>query len=188
MGVSFQKSIDQGPRMSELQPRSMELIEPGKDFDHHSYRNAMGGFATGVTIVTTMAGDTPVGVTANSFTSVSLNPPLVLICLGKSLGCVDAFLRTDHFAISVLGHDQEALSTRFATKGIDRFQSTDWQMSKLNNPLIQPALANIECAKHAELDYGDHTIFIGEVLRVQYAMKGDPLHYFGGQYRQLQTG
>lgn len=173
--------------MSQITPGSMKVIEPGQDLDLRAFRNAMGGFATGVTVVTTMAGKTPVGVTANSFTSVSLDPPLVLICLGKSLGCVDAFLNAQHFAINVLRKDQEALSTRFATKGIDRFQDTDWQASPLRNPLIASALASIECAKHAELDYGDHTVFIGEVLRVKYATDGEPLLYFGGQYRQLRA-
>lgn len=173
--------------MSEAQTKSMDILEPGKPYDARDYRNAMGGFATGVTVVTTMSSDTPIGVTANSFTSVSLSPPLILICLGKSLGCVDAFLKAKHFAINVLEKDQEALSTRFATKGIDRFQDTDWHASSLHNPIIESALANIECAKHAELDYGDHTIFIGEVLRVQYAIDGDPLLYFGGEYRQLRA-
>jgi len=166
---------------------ALNIIDTENELDPRAFRNAMGEFATGVTVVTTMAEDTPVGVTANSFTSVSLSPPLVLICLGKSLGCVDAFANNPHFAINVLEKDQAALSMRFATKGIDRFRETEWTPAKTGSPLISSALANIECAKYAELDYGDHTIFIGKVLGVRHAPGGDPLLYFGGEYRELRA-
>ena len=171
--------------MTPHSPASHQPLEYTGGPDTRAFRNAMGGFATGVTVVTTMAGPIPVGVTANSFTSVSLDPPLVLVCLGKSLGCIDAFSEAEHFAINVLREDQRSLSARFATKGIDRFKDTDWDRSQTNNPMIRNALANIDCAKHAQMDYGDHTIFIGEVLHATYHPGHDPLLYFGGKYRHL---
>ncbi|MEL6568285.1 MAG: flavin reductase family protein [Pseudomonadota bacterium] len=161
------------------------LVTFEKGDDTRELRRAMGQFATGVTVVTAMSGDTPVGVTANSFTSVSLEPPLVLFCLGKSLGCVEAFETTEHFVINLLRSDQQAISNRFATKGIDRFQGTPWCLSQDNVPVIEGALASIECSKNAQFDGGDHTIFIGKVKRAQYVPGHDPLLYFGGDYRQI---
>ncbi len=152
-----------------------------------AFRQAMGQFATGVTVVTTMSEAQPVGLTANSFTSVSLDPALVLVCLGKSLGCLEAFAGADHFGVNVLQADQRETSTRFATKGAERFTDLDWHLAKGCIPLIADALAHLECRKHAELDYGDHVIFIGEVQRATYDPSREPLLYFGGQYRQLQT-
>ena len=170
------------PSQAQSNP-ALVTYENGDDTEH--LRSAMGQFATGVTVVTAMSGDTPVGVTANSFTSVSLEPPLVLFCLGKSLGCVEAFETAEHFVINLLRSDQQAISNRFATKGIDRFQDTPWRRSDGNAPVIEGALASIECSKHMQFDGGDHTIFIGEVKRAQYVPGHDPLLYFGGDYRQI---
>lgn len=152
-----------------------------------AFRHAMGQFATGVTIVTTMNEDTPIGLTANSFTSVSLDPPLILVCLGKSLGCLDAFCASSQFGVNVLQAEQRETSTRFATKGTDRFSDLDWRLSNRSIPLISNALANLECKKTAELDYGDHMIFIGEVERATYDPSREPLLYFGGQYREMRS-
>lgn len=171
--------------MAQHQSSQDAVFKYARGADPRAFRNAMGGFATGVTVVTTMSGDTPVGVTANSFTSVSLDPALVLVCLGKSLGCLEAFSAEDLFAINVLRTDQRALSARFATKGVDRFAGTDWGLSPSRLPLISQALANIECSKYAQLDYGDHMIFIGEVLHATCDPRHDPLLYFGGEYRRL---
>ena len=152
-----------------------------------AFRQTMGQFATGVTIVTTMSGDQPVGLTANSFTSVSLDPALVLGSLGKSLGCLQAFCEADHFGINVLQAEQRETPNRFATKGTDRFSGLEWRLAGGSIPLLSNALANLQCRKHAELDYGDHMIFIGQVQRAAYDPNQQPLLYFGGQYRQLQT-
>lgn len=174
--------------MTKEMPSRDEVFEYSRGADPRAFRDAMGGFATGVTVVTTMIDQTPVGVTANSFTSVSLDPPLVLVCLGRSLGCVDAFAQAEHFAINVLNTDQRTLSARFATRGIDRFENTTWDVSETNIPMIKNALANIECSKHSQMDYGDHTIFIGEVLRAKCDPKHEPLLYYGGEYRRLLAG
>ena len=155
--------------------------------DPSAFRQAMGQFATGVTIVTTMSGDQPVGLTANSFTSVSLDPALVLVCLGKSLGCLQAFCDADHFGINVLQAAQQDTSNRFATKGSERFTDLDWHLADGSVPLLSNALANLQCRKHAELDYGDHMIFIGQVQRATFDPNYEPLLYFGGRYRQLRT-
>ncbi|MEM9570475.1 MAG: flavin reductase family protein [Pseudomonadota bacterium] len=166
--------------------RSYKFGDANKS-DTLAFRAAAGRFATGVTIVTTMSETVPIGVTANSFTSVSLDPPLILVCLGKALGCVDAFSDTEHFAVNVLKSAQRDTSVRFATKGIDRFDGTDWNVSETNTPLLDDALARIECLKHSQMDYGDHTIFIGQVLSCTYDPTDEPLLYFGGEYRSLQN-
>jgi len=152
-----------------------------------AFRQAMGQFATGVTIVTTMKEDTPIGLTANSFTSVSLDPALILVCLGKSLGCLDAFCASSHFGVNVLQSEQKDTSTLFATKGTDRFSDLDWRLSNQSIPLISDALANLECKKSADHDSGDHVIFIGQVERDTYDHRRRPLIYFGGQYRELRS-
>lgn len=162
-----------------------DSVEFTPGVDPHAFRNALGRFATGVTVVTTMADGAPVGVTANAFTSVSLKPPLVLVCLGESLGCLDAFKGSEHFAISVLASDQETISARFATKGIDRFEHTAWRHSERGLPILDNVLASIECAKHAQMEFGDHTIFIGEVLTARCVINGDPLLFYGGEFRRL---
>lgn len=174
-----------GRPLPQQPPCETTTVEYSAGDDPRDLRRAMGQFATGVTVITTMAGEAPVGVTANSFTSVSLDPPLVLFCLGKSLGCLDAFEAADRFVINVLKSDQQAVSNRFATKGIDRFEDTSWQRSETNVPVLDDALASIECARHAMFDGGDHAIFVGAVLRARYAPGHAPLVYFSGDYRQI---
>ncbi|MEL6323720.1 MAG: flavin reductase family protein [Pseudomonadota bacterium] len=172
-----------------MQQRSLThepAFEYAKGADTRLLRTAFGRFATGVTIVTATDGAAPVGVTANSFTSVSLDPPLILVCLGKSLGCVDTFARSERFAINVLSAEQRADSARFATKGIDRFKDTRWRYSEADLPLIDDALAHIECQMHNQLDCGDHVIFVGEVLIARYQPDLSPLLYFGGEYGYLK--
>ncbi len=156
--------------------------------DPRILRDALGTFATGVTVVTSL-GDNgePVGLTANSFTSVSLDPPLLLVCPARSASTTSALEASDHFAINVLRSDQQHISTLFATKGTDRFSEIAFDTCEHGVPIIHDALANFECRKHAVHDGGDHLILIGEITRVRFTPDHDPLLYYGGQYRNLQT-
>lgn len=145
------------------------------------FRRALGSFATGVAVATcTDAAGGPVGVTVSSFTSVSLKPPLVLFCLDRGAGAHAAFTAARHFAVSVLPAGAETLSHRFAF-GPDPWAATRWQPGEGGVPVLDAALAHVECAVERALDGGDHTIFLGRVLRAG-ARDGTPLLYFRGQY------
>ncbi|WP_310533325.1 alpha/beta fold hydrolase [Novosphingobium sp.] len=154
--------------------------------DARTLRDAMGCFATGITIVTSRAADgTPIGLTANSFTSVSLDPPLLLVAIAKSAGSGAALQQASHFAVNVLQTSQQPASNRFAGKGDDRFAATPWHDGETGMPLLDGSLASFECARHAIHDGGDHFLLVGEVLRAQYEPRRDPLLYFRGKYRRL---
>lgn len=154
--------------------------------DSRTLRDALGCFATGVTVVTTLAPDgTPMGLTANSFTSVSLDPPLLLVCLHNQAASLPAFLAADHFAVNVLHIGQQPVSGRFATRGEDRFATTPCEEWESRVPIIRHSLASFECARHAVHEGGDHQILVGRVLRVRFEPRRDPLLYFRGRYRRL---
>jgi flavin reductase (DIM6/NTAB) family NADH-FMN oxidoreductase RutF len=150
------------------------------------FRRACGRFATGVTIASVLdAAGGPHGLTVNSFTSVSLEPPLVLICLGHAVSIIDHFRAARYFGINVLKEGQRDISDHFARKGHDRFGSLAWQPGETGVPLLPGSLAAIECAVHKRYTAGDHDIFIGEMVRARVA-KGDPLIYFASRYRGLR--
>jgi flavin reductase (DIM6/NTAB) family NADH-FMN oxidoreductase RutF/DNA-binding MarR family transcriptional regulator len=133
--------------------------------DQRAFRRALGQFATGVAIMTARAGDQLVGVTANSFTSVSLDPPLVLWALESKAQSLPVFREARHFAVNVLSVDQVALSTRFARSSDDKFQAVDWVPGRGGVPLIKGVAAQFECIREAEHQGGDHVILIGRVDR-----------------------
>ena len=145
----------------------------------------MGHFATGVTVVTTKdKAGAPYGLTANAFTSLSLDPPLVLVCIDKSVQCYSYFEESKVFAINVLREDQEAVSRRFATKGIKKFDGIPWHMGENGVALLDGAISHIECKIIRCYDGGDHTIYVGAVLSA--ATSGDrPLIFFKGKYHRL---
>ncbi len=157
-------------------------------FDSRQFRNVLGQFATGVTVVTTNAPDgTPLGVTVNSFTSVSLDPPLVLFCLERDAFCCPAFERSTHFAVNILGSGQRALSDRFAEPGTDKtdkWSDLEIRIGDHGCPLLPGTLGALECERHAMHDGGDHIILIGRVLSLD-ANSGSPLVYFRGAYTAL---
>jgi len=126
----------------------------------------------------------PHGMTASSFTSVSLDPPLVLVCVDHQANVLGHFLRSDYLAINVLNETQQELSVRFARRGEDRFDGVECYPGQNGVPLIPGAIANFECAIRRTVDAGDHTIFIAEVLGVSYR-EGRPLVYYGSGYRKL---
>jgi flavin reductase (DIM6/NTAB) family NADH-FMN oxidoreductase RutF len=149
------------------------------------FRRACGRFATGVTIASVVDSEgAPHGLTVSSFTSVSLDPPLILICLGHGVSAIHHFRTATHFGINILAADQRALSERFARKGQDRFDGVAWQPGVTGVPLLPGALAAIECAVHRIVPMGDHDILVGEMVHTQ-VHDGEPLLHFGGSYRKL---
>jgi flavin reductase (DIM6/NTAB) family NADH-FMN oxidoreductase RutF len=154
--------------------------------DARTLRDAMGCFATGVTIVTARSEDgTPIGLTANSFTSVSLDPPLLLVCIANKAGSAPVLRDAGHFAVNVLQIGQQPTSNRFAGKGEDRFAATPWEEGESGLPVLTGSLGIFECRQHAVHEAGDHFILIGHVLRARFEPRRDPLLYFRGKYRRL---
>lgn len=149
-------------------------------------RRALGVFATGVTIVTALDRDTdkPLGFTANSFTSVSLEPPLLLVCLAHTAASYAMFCKTDSFAVNVLSAEQEEVAMIFATRGADKFASVGWRPGSLGAPLIDGSLACFDCEMHERVTAGDHDILMGRVLGFSHE-KGTALVYHGGNFAQL---
>lgn len=156
------------------------------DLDPRDFRNALGLFATGVTIVTTRtsAGE-PIGLTANSFSSVSLSPPLVLWSLSLRSPNLPNFLQATHFAINVLAHDQIPLSQRFAKPVPRKFEGIAHGFGVHGMPLLDGAAAQFECRTEARHYSGDHVIFIGHVLHYSYADRA-PLGYCRGRYVSIE--
>lgn len=154
-------------------------------------RSAFGSFLTGVTIVTTSDDGKPMGFTANSFTSVSLEPPLLLVSLSNDLNCLSAFENNEHFAVNVLSADQQSLSNTFASYDGDRFEGISHRPGKHNSPLLEGVCAWFDCVVHKRIVAGDHTLYIGEILDFDfqeitglgYSRKG----YFSLHHEQLAS-
>jgi flavin reductase (DIM6/NTAB) family NADH-FMN oxidoreductase RutF len=149
------------------------------------FKHAMSHFASGVTIVTTEHDGKPYGMTVSSFASLSLHPPLVLVCVEKSLKTHDAIASAGRFGVSILGDDQADLSNRFASRMEDKFAGIDIARGEIGVPLIVNALSSLECHLHAQLAGGDHTIFVGEVASIR-TREGAPLLYFRAAYRDMR--
>ena len=150
--------------------------------DPIALRNALGQYATGVTIVTALDGEgRPTGLTVNSFASVSLDPPLVLWSLALTSACVPVFEACSHFAVNVLTIEQVVLSNRFATNGIDKFEGVQWTPGLGGAPILANVGAVFECSHEAHHPGGDHTIFIGRVERFTHG-ELPPLIFHAGRY------
>ena len=153
-------------------------------FTEREFRNALGQFATGVTVITTVdAQGQPVGMTVSSFNSVSLEPALVLWSLGNNVGAYPVFAQCSHYVIHVLAEHQKALALQFSQRGIDRFAGVEWQANAQGVPVIAGALATFECQVHSRHAAGDHLIMVGQVLACQHHTEAAPLLYHGGQLR-----
>ncbi len=152
-------------------------------FGPEDFRAALAMFATGVTIVTTRGVDgEPIGLTANSFNSVSIEPPLVLWSLSRQAGSMPGFARGSHYAINILGADQRALAERFASKELNRFEGVAWRTGTAGVPLLDGAVAVFECFNRSRYEEGDHVIFVGEVERCARRDGAHPLIFHGGRY------
>lgn len=150
--------------------------------DSGDFRRALGTFATGVTIVTTLdETGRDVGLTANSFSSVSLEPPLILWSLAKNSGSFAAFSAATHFAVHILGEDQQELSSRFAKTGVDKFDGLDTERGEGGIPLLRGCGARFRCRSAYHYDGGDHVIFVGEVLGFDHS-DSVPLVFHAGRY------
>ena len=147
----------------------------------------MGNFATGVTIVTTMGPEGPVGLTVNSFTSVSLDPPLVLVCIAKSASSFNAITASDTFGINILESGQQGLSNRFAGKSQSKWNGIDYIEGESGAPLLTNCLATLECAMSDIHIAGDHAIVVGRALTAAHqADKGEALLYYRADYARLE--
>ncbi len=150
------------------------------------FRRVCGAFATGVAVATVTGRDgKPHGLTVNSFTSVSLHPPLVLVCIGHKAATHGPFSTAGAFAVNILDESQRELSERFASSHPARFEGLRWSAGQTGAPVLEDALGVLECETWRKLDAGDHTVFLGLVKAVR-VREGRPLVYFGSAYRRLE--
>jgi Conserved protein/domain typically associated with flavoprotein oxygenases, DIM6/NTAB family len=164
---------------------AMQHFQPGPDMGQE-LRDALGRFGTGVTVVTAMTPDGPVGVTANSFSSVSLEPPLVLWSVARSSRRYPFFAEAEHMAIHVLAANQMPVCRSFAASP-HGFGEADWSKGDSGAPLLEGCLARFECERYAEYDGGDHAILVARVLTAS-VRQGLPLLFYGGQFGQFAIG
>lgn len=153
------------------------------EFSPTEFRQALGMFATGVTIVTARTDSGAlIGLTANSFNSVSLTPPLVLWSLARRAGSLAAFSTGSHYAINILSADQQDLARQFAAKDVDRYAGVDYALGASGAPLLAGAAATFECFNRSRYEEGDHVIFVGEVERCAHRSGASPLLFHGGRF------
>ena len=153
--------------------------------DPRELRNAFGTFATGITVITTKGRDgNDYGLTANSFSSVSLDPPLLLWCLGKQTDCYDAFQNAEYYAVHILADTQQDLSNTFASKGADKFAGLNVERGPGDIPMLSGAVTRFVCKSAHQYPGGDHIIHVGEVMAVSSA-EGKPLLFHKGKYETL---
>lgn len=179
---------------SEL-PDDTELISVAKaplgvpsTFDAAVFRQVLGRFCTGVTVITAVADGEPVGFTAQSFTSVSLDPPLVAVCPARTSNSWPRIRSTGVLCASVLAEDQEALGRVFATRGADKFLGVGWTPSRATgSPILDGALAWVDCRIEAEHDGGDHLVVLGRVVDLGVGTGGRPLLFYRGGYGRFET-
>jgi 3-hydroxy-9,10-secoandrosta-1,3,5(10)-triene-9,17-dione monooxygenase reductase component len=162
---------------------ALRTLEP----DESSFRTVLGHFATGVVVVTAVDDGEPVGMACNSFTSVSLDPPLVLFCAAKASTTWPRIQHAGAWAASILGDDDEELSRAFATRGADRFAGVAHHAASTGAPVLDRAIAFVDCVTEAEHDAGDHVIVVGRVVALGYATERGPLLFYRGGYGRYVT-
>lgn len=151
-------------------------------FDTRHFRHALSQFATGVTVITAITADgSKLGITATSFNSVSLQPPLVLWSLGAQASSMAAFTACSHYVINILAADQAELSNRFASKIANRFDGVDLDLSDNGQPILRGSVGWFECSNRSRYPEGDHVIFVGEVVRCEFVSRA-PLLFHAGSY------
>ena len=162
---------------------SLRLQASSPSFSRPEFRAALGMFATGVTIVTARGPDGElIGLTASSFNSVSLAPPLVLWSLAQAAGSMAALSTGSHYAINILAADQKDLAERFSSKRADRWLDVAWSPGAAGSPLLAGAVATFECFNRSRYEEGDHVIFVGEVERCAHRVGAAPLLFHGGKF------
>lgn len=159
------------------------------DWDGRTFRNTMGQFCTGVVIATGTLRGEPAGFAAQSFVSLSLDPPLIGLCPGKSSSSWPKLRDSGNFCINVLGSDQKAICDIMAKTGIDKFSALNWRAGKTGSPILDGVIAYIDCELVAEHDAGDHTVAIGRVVDLAVcAPEKAPLLFFQGNYGRFEAG
>jgi flavin reductase (DIM6/NTAB) family NADH-FMN oxidoreductase RutF len=161
----------------------MSRSEDSMAVDDKTFRTAMSRFASGITVVTTEHEGKRYGMTVASFASVSLDPPLVLICIEKRVPSHDAIAAAGHFAVNILAEGQEEISTTFATRSEDRFAGLEVGRGILGSPILSGTLATVECEVHEALAGGDHTIFVGKVMKAEVTEQQPLIYYRSGYHR-----
>ena len=154
-------------------------------FDDREFRRALGRFTTGVAVMTVSHAGNRAGITANSFASVSLDPPLVLWCLDRQAGSLGSFTSGPGFAVNVLSAEQITVSNAFAQPGAKDWDCAAWGWSDNGHPALEGALATFDCVRHAVHDGGDHVILVGRVTSLSIGQGEEPLLYYRGGYRGI---
>lgn len=161
-----------------MSPSHKQILAP----DAAAIRTVVGHYATGVAIITAIDGAEPVGMACNSFTSVSLDPALVLFCAAKSSSTWPRIQQAQKWAANILDEDGEEVCRLFAQKGADRFAHLSYSTGRTGAPLLDEAIAFVDCETVAEHDAGDHVIVVGRALELGYASEGKPLLFYRGGY------
>jgi 4-hydroxyphenylacetate 3-hydroxylase, reductase component len=170
---------------SSLPPDTLGSVEEGDPAsDVRAFRRALGHFATGVTVVAAQSSGRPFGMTANSFASVSLEPPLISVCIARTAGSFARFLDASHFAVNVLASEQLDIANRFVQSGIDRFSQSRWRAGSGGAPVLMDVCASFECAREVVHEAGDHVILIGRVQRFA-RFNRPPLLFAHGRYGRI---
>lgn len=169
---------------SATKPETADIVQ--ESIDPLRFRGALGLFATGVTVVTASHPTAGlIGITANSFSSVSLDPPLVLFSIANTARSLSAFLEAPGFCVNVLRKEQRALSARFARQNKDKWTGTAYTAGRFGAPILPDTMAAFDCLHHAQYEGGDHRIIVGRVVDMEHNVEGEPLLFFGGRYRVL---
>lgn len=171
----------------------MAAPPPDREPDPAAFKSVLGRFPTGLTVVATTDGDVLHGMTANAVTSLSLEPPLVLVCVDRAAGLHDLVLATERFAVTVLSAEQGSAATWFASPrrphGRDQFEGVAWQPAPATGcPVLERGLAYVDCRLAAAHPGGDHTIVVGEALALGHLAGDEPLLWYEGAYRRLAGG
>lgn len=161
------------------------MIEPKPNFDSSTLRETLGCFPTGVVVVATRGdGNAPVGLTVNSFSSVSLDPPLILWSIALTAPSIGAFREHAGFSINILSEEQKSVGMQFAQPADDKFKGIDWHSGYAQTPVINNALAVLQCKTYKRYEGGDHEIYLGEVMKVHFTDK-KPLVVSRGRFVEL---
>ena len=162
---------------------------PRQEFSARDFRDTLGSFASGVTVITTRGIDHAHGMTASAFSSVSLDPPLVLCCIGHAAEASEMIEANRVFAVNILSSDQEPISNYFASRdrprGVDAFKEISHRKLVTGSPIIDGVASFLDCSVHSSYDVGDHRIFVGEVLALEVNNEAKPLLFHGGKYGQV---
>jgi flavin reductase (DIM6/NTAB) family NADH-FMN oxidoreductase RutF len=164
----------------------MTVKEKSSGVDQATFRYVLGHFASGVTVVTFQHAGKLYGLTVSSFCSLSLEPPLILVCIGQDIQSHDLLKQTESFAVNILAEDGEWLSRHFASRIDNKFEAVPYHFSHTNAPLLDTALASMECQMYASYPGGDHTIFVGQVVASNVRNDVGPLLYYRSGYHCLR--